>query len=152
MKQIILIGFAFLLFGCSSPTTAQDDLMAAIQEREDAWSAAFNAGDADTLGAIYTADSVLIPPESDPVWGREGAVATLSGLFGVLLDLQLTADDVRAMGDDHAVEIGHGTFETMGEDGVRVAGRVDYVVVWEKGDDGVWYYSIDIFNAAGAGE
>jgi len=152
MKKLFVAAMAVVLTACGSPEVSNDHLMAVIQEREDAWSAAFNAGDADALGAIYTEDAVLIPPGSSPVWGRDEAVGVLSSLFGVLLDVQLTADHVRPIGGDYAVEVGHGTYDTMGEDGARVANRVNYIIVWHKGDDGVWRYTSDIFNAAPLGE
>lgn len=84
------------------------------------------------------------------MWGRENVVGVLSGLFGVLLDVQLTADNVRPMGEDFAVEVGHGTYDTMAEDGSRVPNRIDYVITWHRGDDGVWRYTTDIFNASAA--
>jgi len=147
MKRIILFALAGFLAACSPAAMSEDDLMAAIQEREDAFSAAFNAADPVALGDIYEEDAVLVPPGSPPVYGRAAAVETMSGLFGVLLDVELIASNVRPMGADYAVEVGQGTYDTIGEDGTRATTTIDYVITWHKGDDGVWRYTTDIFNA-----
>jgi len=152
MKQIILIAFAGFLSACGSPTVADADLMEAIQERENDWGAAYNAGDIDTLGEIYVEDAVFIAPGADPAWGRENIKTALSGFMGVLTDFEATADHVHAIGDDYAVEVGHATFNVPGEDGEPVPGAIDYLIVWNKGDDGVWRFAYDIFNPVGPGE
>lgn len=147
MKRIFVAALALVLVACGSQGAAEDDLTSIIQQREDAWAAAYNAGDAEALGNIYVEDAVLVPPGSDPIWGNQNIADVLSGYFGVLVDLELVTDNVRPMGADYAVEVGHSTYVLVGEDGTRTPGRDNYVNVWHKGEDGVWRYTTDIFNA-----
>jgi len=126
---------------------ADDGLKAAIQARENEWAAAFNAGDAKAVSMIYGEDAVLLPPGSEPVHGREAIAATLANFFPVIDDLALVADEVRPLGDRHAVEIGHSEYMSVDADGSRTPAIDNYVVVWHKGDDGVWRYVSDIFNS-----
>lgn len=126
---------------------ADDLLQQAIQAREDHWSAAFNAHDENGLAAIYGEDAVLLPPGSLPVKGRAEIGKTLASLFPQIEDLKLVADEVRPLGPDHAVEIGHSEYQAVGKDGKLSPTTANYVVVWHKANDGVWYYVTDIFNS-----
>lgn len=139
---------ALLCAGLASFAVGADDgLKAAIQARENEWAAAFNAGDAKAVSMIYGEDAVLVPPGSEPVRGREAIAAALANFFPIIDDLALVADEVRPLGDRHAVEIGHSEYMSIGTDGARTPAIDNYVVVWHKGDDGVWRYVSDIFNS-----
>jgi ketosteroid isomerase-like protein len=61
--------------------------------------------------------------------------------------MKFVADEVRPMGPEHAVEIGHSQYEGRDADGNWSPGTDNYVVVWHKSKDGVWYYVTDIFNS-----
>lgn len=126
---------------------AEDSLKEAIQAREDQWSAAYNANDATALAAIYEEDAILVPPGMEPVVGREAIAKTLAGLFPTLKNLALVADEVRPLGEDHAVEVGHSTYQAVAKDGSLSPGVDNYVVVWHKGKDGLWMYVTDVFNS-----
>lgn len=147
MKMFQSFVLAFTLLAFSAPALAGDSLKDIIQAREDVWSAAYNANDAAALGAIYEEDAVLIPPGSPPVHGRAAIEQALAGLFPILKDLKLTATDVRPIGDNYAIEIGEASYNAAGEDGSLTPVTDDYVVVWHKGEDGVWRYMNDMFNA-----
>ena len=45
------------------------------------------------------------------------------------------------------LEIGHSEYQAVGKDGTLSPGVDNYVVVWRKAEDGVWYYVTDIFNS-----
>jgi uncharacterized protein (TIGR02246 family) len=128
-------------------TMADESLRDTIQSRENQWSAAYNANSKERLGAFYEEDAVLIPPGSPPISGPTAIAEFLSTLFPQLHDLELVTDDVRPLGPDHAVEIGHSEYNTVAEDGSKSPGVDDYQVVWHKGEDGVWRYVTDMFNA-----
>jgi uncharacterized protein (TIGR02246 family) len=102
--------------------------------------------DAAALGAFYEKDAVLVPPGMEPVKGREAIAKTVAGLFPTLRDLALVVDEVRPLGKNHAVEIGHSTYQAVAADGSLSPGIDNYVVVWHKGKDGAWLYVTDIFN------
>jgi len=147
MREMMVFVLAVLFSTSAQESFASDALQQAIQEREDEWSAAFNAHDVDGLAAIYGKDAVLVPPGSMPVKGRAEIGKTLASLFPEIRDLKLVADEVRPLGPDHAVEIGHSEYQAVGKDGKLSPAADNYVVVWKKANDGVWYYVTDIFNS-----
>ena len=125
---------------------AQQSLGVIVQERENEWSVAFNANDAERLGAFYEADAIFIPPDSQPVLGRAHIAKALSGLFPVLKNFTLTVEEVRELGENYAVEIGRATYHELGTDGSLTPGISNYQVVWHKSKDGVWRYVTDMIN------
>ncbi len=145
-KVVITMAFALVVLA-PGQTMADESLRDTIQSREDEWSAAYNANSKDGLGAFYEEGAVLIPPGSPPINGRTAIAEFLSTLFPQLKDLKLVTDEVRSLGPDHAVEIGHSEYKAIGEDGSSSPGIDDYQVVWHRGDDGVWRYITDMFNA-----
>ncbi len=147
MKKV-LIATAFALVALAPGWAMTDEsLRDMIQSREDEWSAAYNANSKDGLAAFYEEGAVLIPPGSPPINGPIAIAEFLSTLFPQLKNLKLVTDEVRSLGPDHAVEIGHSEYSAIGEDGSRSPGIDDYQVVWHRGDDGVWRYVTDMFNA-----
>ena len=147
MKELVIATAFALVVLAPGQTMADESLRDTIQSREDEWSAAYNANSKDGLGAFYEEGAVLIPPGSPPINGRTAIAEFLSTLFPQLKDLKLVTDEVRSLGPDHAVEIGHSEYSAIGEDGSRSPGIDDYQVVWHRGDDGVWRYVTDMFNA-----
>jgi len=149
MTKTAAVLVALIVSTVAANAVAEQSLQAIIQERENQWSAAYNANDPERLGAFYESDAILIPPGSQPVLGRALIAETLSGLFAVLKNVTLTVEEVRPLGDNFAVEIGRSNFEAVGEDGSLTPGTDNYQVVWHKGDDGVWRYVTDMFNPRG---
>ncbi len=148
MKREVMVFVLAAAFAASAQQSfAADTLQQAIQERQDQWSSAFNAHDENALAAIYAEDAVLVPPGSMPVKGRAEIGKTLASLFPEIRDIKLVADEVRPLGADHAVEIGHSEYQAVGKDGKLSPAVDNYVVVWRKAKDGVWYYVTDIFNS-----
>jgi len=147
MKKILTATIFALTVLASGQAMSGESLRDTIQAREDAWSAAYNANDKEALGAFYEEDGILIPPGSPPVNGRTAIAEALSALFPLLKDMKLVVDEVRPLGPDHAVEIGHSEYTAIAEDGSRSPGADNYEVVWHRGDDGVWRYVTDMFNS-----
>jgi uncharacterized protein (TIGR02246 family) len=147
MKPVLIATAFALVILAPGQTLADETLRDTIQSRQDNWSAAYNANSKDELAAFYEKRAVLIPPGSPPIKGQTEIAEFLSTLFPQLKDLNLVADEVRPLGPDHAVEIGHSEYTAIAEDGSRSPGSDDYQVVWHRGDDGVWRYITDMFNA-----
>ena len=147
MKELVIATAFALVVLAPGQTMADESLRDTIQSREDEWSAAYNANSKDGLGAFYEDGAVLIPPGSPPINGRIAIAEFLSTLFPQLKNLKLVTDEVRSLGPDHAVEIGHSEYSAIAEDGSSSPGIDDYQVVWHRGDDGVWRYVTDMFNA-----
>jgi uncharacterized protein (TIGR02246 family) len=123
-----------------------------IQAREREWSAAFLAGDAAAVSALYTEDAASIPARGD--WHR-GRAAIGQDLQATQFDsLTFTAreditDEVIPVGTDYAWEVGHysstGTYKTGGKT-KTASGR--YVVLWKRDTDGVWRLHRDMGTEA----
>ncbi len=146
MKYLIHRATALVLLLISTSADAAHHLKDAFQARNDAWAAAFNAGDAAAVGALYTEDAVLLAPGGAPIVGRAAIADALSGLFGVLGNLRLVTEDVRPAGDAHVIDMGRIIYELTAADGSKTLFTGNYLVVWLRGEDGVWRLFRDIFN------
>ena len=146
MRKYVGIVAATLLLLTPTQSLAGEPLKDTIQARNDEWSAAFNAGDAAALDALYQADAVLLAPGGGPIHGSAAIADALSGLFGALQNLKLVTEDVRPAGDEHVIEIGRILYELSAPDGAKTLFTGNYVVVWQRGQDGAWRLFRDIFN------
>jgi len=144
MKLLISL---VLLASLAVPSQAEETLTGTIQQLENEWAAAYKANDVSGLLDFYEEGAVLVAPGATPARGHEAIGEVLQSLFPVLVDLTLVTDEVRRLGSDHAVEIGHSIYHTVSEDGKKSPGSDNYQVVWHRGEDGVWRYATDMFNA-----
>ena len=142
-----------LLLVAPSALSAQDyeddmkhaDATAAITEASEAFEAAYNAGDADAVSAMYTDDGVVMAPGAESVEGMEAISALFAGAFegegGMSLDLQ-TGDVFSVEGA--ALEVGG--WVMTGADGSHVD-HGKYMVAWVHTEDG-WKMTHDIWNSS----
>src|SRR2546427_6530873 len=102
------------LASCAAPAKAPEApadpaaLRDAIQAREREWSAAFLAGNAAGVAALYTADGAQVQPSGDWYRGHDGITRGMQAQFDTV---SVTAreditEEVFAAGE-YAVEIGH---------------------------------------------
>ena len=78
-KMTVRLGFRPLLrllamaaAGCSGGASALDSASrGAVEATVDRYVAASNEGDAETLASLYAEDAVLLPPDHEPIHGRE---------------------------------------------------------------------------------
>jgi uncharacterized protein (TIGR02246 family) len=133
-----------VIIGClsvGSPALAQN--RATIEKLNDAWTAAFNKGDAAAVVALYTEDAYVLPPGSGMVKGRAAIEAFWRQAAQQMSDAKLTTIDVLPLGRSAAREIGTVTLKTKSQPPQEVVGK--YVVVWRKiGRD--WKLATDIWN------
>lgn len=118
---------------------------AGIAEASAAFAAAWDAGDAAAMAALYTDDAMVLPPGGEALEGREAITAFwqdfIESLAGSQVALETT--EVRS-GDGGAIEVG--SWAITGADGEHVD-HGKYVVVW-KYVDGAWRLHRDIFNSS----
>jgi uncharacterized protein (TIGR02246 family) len=139
---------------CAAPAKAPEiaptdpaALKDAIQAREKEWSAAFLAGNGTAIGALYTEDAVSIQPAGDSWTGR---AAIAKGEQAQLDTLAVTArediaEEVIPAGNDHAIEVGHYSYQATGKTSKKpVSSSGRYMVLWRKDADGVWRLQRDI--------
>ena len=133
-----------VIIGClsvGSPALAQN--RATIEKLNDAWTAAFNKGDAAAVAALYSEDAYVLPPGSAMVKGRAAIEAFWRQAAQQMSDAKLTTVDVLPLGRSAAREIGTVTLKTKSQPPQEVVGK--YVVVWRKiGRD--WKLATDIWN------
>ena len=139
MRRVLMIVGALSLG--AAPALAQDK--ATIERLNDAWTAAFNKGDAAALAALYTEDAYVLPPGSAMVEGRAAIEAFWRQAAQQMTDAKLTTIDVLPLGRSAAREIGTVTLKTKSQPPQEIAGK--YVVVWRKvGRE--WKLAADIWN------
>lgn len=121
-----------------------------IEAANKAFADAYNAGDAKGVAAKYTEDAALLPPDGKRVDGQE-AIATFwkGAMDGGLKNLTLKSVEVDSR-EDLAFEVGAFTLDAPGEGGAMTTVAGKYIVVWKKGDDGIWRLHRDIWNAGAA--
>jgi len=131
-----------MLFGvclslATSAALAQDK--ATIEKLNNAWTAAFNKGDAQAVAAMYAEDAYVLPPGSDIVKGR----AAIEAFWRQAAQQMGDALDVLPLGRNAAREIGTVSLKTKSQPPQEVVGK--YAVVWRK-LDGRWKLATDIWN------
>ena len=125
----------------AAPAVAQDK--ATIEKLNDAWTAAFNKGDAAAVAATYTEDAYVLPPGAEMVKGRTGIEAFWRQAAQQMGDAKLTTLDVLPLGRSAAREIGTVTLKTKSQPPQEMVGK--YAVVWRK-VGGKWKLATDIWN------
>ena len=125
----------------AAPAVAQDK--ATIEKLNDAWTAAFNKGDAAAVAAMYTEDAYVLPPGAEMVKGRTGIEAFWRQAAQQMGDAKLTTLDVLPLGRSAAREIGTVTLKTKSQPPQEIVGK--YAVVWRKVDS-KWKLATDIWN------
>jgi uncharacterized protein (TIGR02246 family) len=112
-------------------------------------STAFNAGDADAVGNLYTADAVFYGNHQPADNGRAAIVASHKALFAqVTMKLDLTPEETKTMG---SFGFDRGSFKatiTPKAGGAPMTDEGHYLVLLEKGADGSWKVSRDINNSS----
>ena len=138
MLRIIVFGVCLC---AATAALAQDQ--ATIAKLNNAWTAAFNKGDAQAVAAMYAEDAYVLPPGSDIVKGRAAIEAFWRQAAQQMGDAKLTTLDVLPLGRNAAREIGTVTLKTKSQPPQEVVGK--YAVVWRK-IGGQWKLATDIWN------
>lgn len=136
----------YLALLAAPATLSGQDAEAAIAEIQEKWIAGYNAGDAAAVAALYTEDAMLLPPNSEPVEGRDAIRAYWQSFMDQApgSTVNLTTEEVHAPGGDMAVEVGG--YVSTGPDG----GHLDhgtFMVLYKKTDGG-WKMYRDAFNSS----
>ncbi|MFN2398526.1 MAG: SgcJ/EcaC family oxidoreductase [Gemmatimonadaceae bacterium] len=154
LSLVLLLTFA----GCGEPAKAPEAaadadptaLRDAIQAREREWSAAYLARNASGVAALYTEDGAQVQPNGDSFRGHDAITKAMQAQFDTLAvtTREDITEEVFAVGD-YAVEIGRyssqGTHKT---DNTPRSSAGRYMVLWQKGGDGVWRLHRDIGSPA----
>ena len=141
-----LLSFAF--FGTAS--AADTKIEQALRDLDAQWSAAAAAKDLDKTVSFYSADAIVMPPNTSAAATKEATRKVWQDLLaspGLAVSWKATKVEVAKSGDIGFVS---GTYELTTSDasGKPVPDRGKYVEVWEKQADGKWKRGADIWNSA----
>jgi len=118
----------------------------AIEKGSDAWSAAFNAGDAAAVATLYSENAMLLPPDATQVQGRQAIQDVFQGwVDDGLKNIKFDLVEVEESGD-LAFEVGLFSVDYPGEGGQMATATGNYLVVWKREADGVWRLYRDTWN------
>ena len=145
MRTALVAASLLVVVACKPPpadTTADQAVMAAASVT---WAAAYNAGDADKIMALYSEDAVLMPPDAPAAQGhaamRDFLTADIAGAKAAGVSLVLDDDAAGINGD---LGWHSGTFKVNDASGATV-GTGKWVEVWRK-SAGKWLMIRDIWN------
>jgi uncharacterized protein (TIGR02246 family) len=141
--RVIGLGLGFLA-GCSrgsAPAEAgsRQAIEAAVQRYVDA----SNQGDADALASLYADDAMLLPPDHEPVRGRDAIgdfwrQGTDEGLEVTTLAVEVEGDLGYLVGRYHLPATGE-----------EPADSGKYVMCLKRQRNGAWKLTADIWNRSG---
>ena len=152
MNLWAVVGAALLAAACGgggqeqTPNASTDP--APINEVRTKFQAAYNAGDASAVAALYTDDAVSLPDHHPAVQGKAAIQSYLQETFAqYAATMAITPSDTEIVGN-FAHE--HGTYTikvTPKSGGETVADDGKYVVILKRGADGAWKIHHDIDNS-----
>jgi len=105
-------------------------------------------GDAAAVGALYTDDALLMPPNSEMVHGKEGTTKFWAGAIKMgVKDAVLHTVEAHLKGDT-VEEVGKYTLKIQPEGQSAFEDKGKYVVLWKQTSDGTWRLHRDIWNSS----
>lgn len=139
-KILVLVPFLLTIVACGQSAPATDPSV--ITSRSAIWETALNAGDIETLMANYTSDARILPPNEKAASGTEAVRAAFGSMIDAGITGSLTSIEAAVSGD-----IGYnvGTYALSAGGDVVDTGK--YLETWQRGADGQWRISNDIWNS-----
>jgi ketosteroid isomerase-like protein len=136
----------------TTPATTTDTRAAdesAIRTADIEWSKAAGTKDVEKTIAFYSADAIVMPPNSPQATGKESIRAIWKGLLGApgFSGGWKPAKVEVAKSSDIAYVTGTYEFTENDASGKPMTDKGKYVEVWKKQTDGSWKCAVDIFNS-----
>jgi len=141
-RLIALCALLLAISACSQQSSPPTSDSSVITSRSDAWEAGLNAGDLDAFVDLYTSDARILAPNREMASGADAIRAEFGAMIDAGLRVNLTSIEAEVSGN-----MGHnvGTYKLM--DGDTVADSGKFIETWQRGDDGQWRISNDIYNS-----
>src|SRR5688572_8472101 len=133
------------------PAFAQDpgEAERAFDEAYAAFSAAYRAGDPAAVAALYAEDAFYLSPGGEIDRGDVGRHFEFLSSFepgaGPIIEFEIVDREVSG---GLAYDIGYFTFRRA-DAPMDSAGRGKFIVIWKRGEDGVWRIHADGYSDVG---
>ena len=127
---------ATLLIAATSTGFAADGTEGQVKEAYAAWDAAFNAGNAEDIGALYTDDATLVPQNNEVIEGPSGVAEFFSGVLGAGFTDHTLEPITIVDGEAMVSSASRWTVQGKDESGEPVTYEGTAVQTFEKQDDG----------------
>lgn len=135
--------------GAGSRVLAQEaaaEAEGAFDEVYAAFSAAYRAGDAEAVAALYADDAFYLAPgdeiERGDVGRHFGFLSSFEPGAGPVIEFEVVDRDISG---GLAYDVGYFTFRQDGAP-AESAGRGKFIVIWKRGEDGVWRIHADGYS------
>lgn len=115
----------------------QAEIAAAVDNLRQAFEVAYNAANAEGVGALFTDDTIVMPPDAPDLHGRAAVVTYYQNWFDQFEpSLSVTTGEVKTVGD---LSIGRGTWKAKltpkaGGDALELGGK--YMNLLQSQPDG----------------
>lgn len=139
-KMIIVFPLLLVSAACNQAQPPSDPSL--ITSGAAAWQAAFNAGDIDSLVALYTSDARVLAPNREVQQGSDAVRAEFGAMIDAGLAIELATVEAKLVGD---TGYRFGSYVLTAGDETADVGK--YVETWQRGTDGQWRISNDIWNS-----
>ena len=139
-KTTVLLTLLVMTAACTQSAPATDPSV--ITSRSAIWETALNAGDIETLMANYTSDARILPPNETAATGSAAVRAAFGSMIDAGISGSLTSMEAAVSGDI-GYNVGNYTLTADGE----VVDTGKYLETWQRGTDGQWRISNDIWNS-----
>ena len=141
------LGVMILVTACGAPAHDAAADLAAIGKVRDGYVAAFNAGNAKDLGALYTADAQSMENAQPTATGPQGVETANSALMSQMTSqsVVVTPEQTDVSGD---MAFDRGTYKTTltPKSGAAVVEEGRYLVVLKRQTDGSWKIAAEMGN------
>ena len=118
----------------------------AFEEAYAAFSAAYRAGDAEAVVALYADDAFYLAPggeiERGDVGRHFGFLSSFEPGAGPIIEFEIVDREVSG---DLAYDIGYFTFRRA-DTPLESAGRGKFIVIWKRSEDGAWRIHADGYS------
>jgi uncharacterized protein (TIGR02246 family) len=116
-----------------------------VAENNRLFAAAAALGDARAMTSVYADDAELLPPNADPLHGRQAIERFWEG--GIEVGIRGVELETHSLEQTENLAYEVGRYTLLLEDGeTSVADVGKYVVIHRRGPDGDWRRAIEIFN------
>lgn len=136
-----------------APTLVRADNSAeqAIRQTLARYESALNASDTVKVLAVYTASGIQMAPDAPAAVGTEAVRAAYDGTFkAISLKLTFTVDEIRLMGQHHALLRTHssGTVKVNGVDQPAAPAAFKELFLLQRQTDGQWKFTHYSFSTS----